>query len=226
MSFGFLSRNDSSYVQIDSDTPRLCFIEKGVYGGASFQVTVNFSIPIQSIEPPLVFIRPSMKNTDELYSAQFLNGSAGNWTGFTVQSMSKSSEPTGDWFVAFFGSRANAGYGMRIWDGSANVLYDSGATPVVVTTILATWTYIGKVTRPDYGAFYKWVAGRGLSAGEYFCLNDFAMGMQDANSTGSACAISNDYTNNQICMWAFNSISGGPQVSIGHRPVIFAKLIV
>jgi hypothetical protein len=223
MSYGFISINDSRYVQVDSDTPRLCLIEKGSYAGASFTVTVNFSAPIQSVEPPLVFIRPSVRNTNELYGAQFLNGSAGNWTGFTIRSMNQRYLPTGDWFVAIFGARASAKFGMRIWDGLGTLIYDSGSPPVVVTTILSNWTYVGKVTQPDYGAYYKWVAGRGLSPGEYFCLNDFALGMQDANGGGSSCAISNDYTNNQICIWAFNSTTFIP-VPGGHRPVIFAKL--
>lgn len=225
MSFGFLSVNDSSYVQIDSDTPRLCLIEKGAYAGVSYQVTVSFSAPIQSVEPPLVFIRPSVRNTNELYAAQFLNGSAGNWTGFTVRCTNINYQPTGDWFVAFFGSRASSAFGLRIWDGGSNVLYDSGSAPVVVTTIQSTWTSVGKVTL-DIGALYKYVAGRGLAAGEYFCLNDFALGLMDSNSTGGYGAISNDYTNNQICMWTNNSTSSGPRTDQGHRPVIFAKLVV
>lgn len=226
MAFGFRSINDSSYVQIDSDAPRLCLIEKGVYNGPSYQVTVQFASPVQSIEPPMVFIRPSGKNTDELYAAQFLNGSSGNWTGFTVQSININYVPSGDWFVAFFGARANAGYGMRIWDGGSKLLYDSGSTPVVVTAVLPTWTYVGKLTQAYYGAYYKWVAGRGLAPGEYFCLNDFSLGVADTNGTGSLCGISNDYVNNQIALWAFNSTSGGPNTALGHRPIIFAKIVV
>ncbi|RMV80351.1 hypothetical protein ALP04_04849, partial [Pseudomonas amygdali pv. sesami] len=57
MSFGVISINDSSYVQIDSETPRLCVLTKGSYSGTT-NANVTFPRAVTSADPPLVFIRP------------------------------------------------------------------------------------------------------------------------------------------------------------------------
>lgn len=221
MAYGILAVNDSGYVQIDSELPRLCVLEKGSYGGSNYVVQVSFSRPITTVEPPMVFIRPSLRNSTELYRTMVLVGSAGNWTGFVITAANINYEPTGDWFVAAFSSRGTSSYGMRIWDGNGAMVYDSGAYPVIVTNVLSNWTYAGKI-QLNPSTYYKWVAGRGLLPGEYFMLNVFSLGIQD-NSSSSTCAVSIDYTNNQTCMWGNGFTAWLDQ---GHRPVVFAKLVV
>ncbi|MCV4287856.1 hypothetical protein OH708_08065 [Pseudomonas capsici] len=221
MTYGFRATNESSYVQIDSESPRLCMIEKGSYGGSNYTVTVMFSIPITTTEPPMVFIRPSVNNGNELYRTMILLGSSGAWTGFQITAMNIAYQPTGAWFVATFASRGTALYGMRLWDPASKIIYDSGAYAVAVTNVLPGWTYAGQV-QVDIGRRYKWVAGRGLAENEYFMINVFSLGIQD-NGSGSTCAVSIDYTNNQTCMWSSGFTAWIDQ---GHRPVVFAKLVV
>lgn len=219
MSFGFKSLNDSSYVQIDADSPRLCLLGKGSYTSSNYVASVTFPTAITTQEPPMVFIRPSTANSNELYRTMLLVGSAGNWTGFQITSTNINYQPAGDWFVAAFASRGDSTFGMRLYAADGSLAYDTGAYAVMVTAVLSTWTYVGRV-QATASFYYKWTAGRALAAGEYFMVNVFSLGVQDANS-GSTCAISMDYPNNQTCMWANGSTAWTNQ---GHRPVLFAKL--
>lgn len=221
MAFGFRSINDSSYVQIDADSPRMCMLYKGSYSSSGYVATVTFPAPVTTQEPPLVFLRPSAANSNELYRSMVLTGSAGNWTGFVVSSANINYQPAGDWFVAAFASRGASNFGLRLFGTDGALIYDSGAYSVVVTTVLSTWTYVGKI-QLEASSYYKWVAGRALQAGEYFLLNVFSLGIQDSGS-GSTCAVSIDYPNNQTCMWGNGFTAWTSQ---GNRPVVFAKLVV
>ncbi|MGC1328975.1 hypothetical protein [Pseudomonas sp.] len=223
MSFGFKSLNDSSYVQIDSDLPRLCMLEKGSYQAVNSTVNVSFARVITTIEPPMVFIRPAITaGATELYRTTIILGSAGAWTGFQITSTNVNYQPAGSWFSAAFASRGTDAFGMRIFDASGAVIYDTGAPSVVVTNVLSTWTYIGQVGTPTGASYYCWTAGRALLAGEYYMLNVFSMALQNASAAASVCAVSIDYANNQTRLWG-NGFTAW--TNNGHRPVVFAKLV-
>lgn len=224
MAFGFRALNDNSYVQIDSDLPRMCMLQQGTYSSpSSYIFNVAFNTPVTTVEPPMVFIRPSsIADGTQLYRSTTLLGVSGNWTGFQVTCVNTNYRPSGSWFVAAFASRSADVFGMRIFDSSGAIIYDTGAPAVVVTNVLSAWTYVGKVGTPTGASYYKWTAGRALAANEYYLINVFSLGVQD-NGSGSSCAVSMDYTNNQTCMWA-NGFSAW--IDQGHRPVVFAKLIV
>jgi hypothetical protein len=221
MAFGFRSVNESSYVQIDADSPRLCVLERGSYGGTNYVANVVFARPVTTQEPPMVFIRPTVTASNELYRTMVLQGSAGNWTGFRMSMMNINYQPTGQWFVATFASRGTDSFGMRLFDASANLIFDTGAYAVAFTSVLQSWTYAGQV-QLSVGALYKWIAGRALGADEFFMLNVFSLACQDATA-GGTCAVSMDYANNQACMWS-NSVSG-VWLDQGNRPVVMAKII-
>jgi hypothetical protein len=221
MAFGFQSVNDSSYIQIDAESPRMCVIEKGSYSSTAYKANVYFSAAITTVEPPMVFLRPQQTSSQELYLSTTLLGSAGAWTGFQVTMSNINYNPSGLWFVATFASRSTDTFGMRLFDASGAVIYDTGAFAVAFTGVLQTWTYAGRI-QLTVGYRYKWVAGRAAAADEYFLLNIFSQGCQDVNAGGS-CAICMDYTNNQSSMWSA-SISGA-WTDQGNRPVIFAKLV-
>lgn len=75
MAYGMQFTNNNDTVVLDSEFSRLVVIHKGDYSGP-----INFPTPITTQEPPLVFIRPSSSFT---LSYARINGSAGNWTGFS-----------------------------------------------------------------------------------------------------------------------------------------------
>lgn len=220
MSFGFKSINDSSYVQIDADSPRMCYLEKGSYGGSNYIATVTFARAVTTLEPPMIFIRPSETSNTELYRSMTLLGSSGNWTGFQITAQNINYQPTGLWFVAVFASRGTSNYGMRLFKADGSLIYDSTASAVVVTGVFSTWSYVGSV-QLTIGLVYKWTSGRGLAAGEYMMINDFSSCCQAEGGASGTCAVSCSYATNQTFMWSQATTAWTNQ---GERPLLMAKL--
>jgi len=68
MSYGFIARNNDSYIQIDSETPRLCAIHRGNYAATFDRVArVSFPSPITTVDPPRVASQKINFMTRELY---------------------------------------------------------------------------------------------------------------------------------------------------------------
>ncbi|PPS23788.1 hypothetical protein BVY10_26805, partial [Pseudomonas amygdali pv. morsprunorum] len=84
MSFGVISINDNSYVQIDADTPRLCVLTKGSYSGTNTADAV-FPRAVTGNDPPLVFIRPDQNGIVQVSISVWFTGGPGNWTGFSMK---------------------------------------------------------------------------------------------------------------------------------------------
>lgn len=80
MTYGFQSINDNSFVQIDSVSPRLCFLTKGAYSGSGTATGV-FARVITSSDPPLVCIRPTQTGAIQVPISVCFTGGPGNWAG-------------------------------------------------------------------------------------------------------------------------------------------------
>ena len=81
MSFGLTVRNDDSFIQIDSETPRLCSVFNGAYAATGDRVArVAFPAAITTEEPPCIFIRNSLDRARELYDGMTIN-----WRGQVLQ---------------------------------------------------------------------------------------------------------------------------------------------
>lgn len=217
MSYGVLCINDNGYVQIDSDAPRLCVLTKGSYSGNGDASGV-FARPVTSQDPPLVFIRPDAGAIQVPISVWFTGG-PGNWTGFSMKASNVNGVLSGQYFVAAWTAMSTSPYGMRIWDGGGNLVYDSGAPAVVVTFAAGNWTYLGKETLA-IGERYIWGINKNLGPGEFISINPFALHCHNPG-TGGGCAIGVDYVNGQIKMY---SLSHSAWTDQGHRPFLCAKL--
>ena len=218
MTYGFQSVNDNAFVQIDSETPRLCLLTKGSYSGTTNASGV-FARAITSQDPPLVFVRPDPGVIQVPISVWFTGG-PGNWTGFTMKASNVTATLSGQYFVAAWASMGTAAYGIRLWDQNAALVYDSGAPAVVVTYAAGNWTYIGDEVL-TVGRRYIWGIGKLLGAGEYISLNPFAMHCHNA-TTGGGCALGVDYANSRILMY---SLATNAWTDQGHRPFLCAKLL-
>ncbi|WP_433766629.1 hypothetical protein [Pseudomonas putida] len=218
MSYGFQSINDSSFVQIDSEAPRLCMLTKGAYAGSGDASGV-FARPITSVDPPIVFIRPDAGVVQVPISIWFTGG-PGNWTGFSMKASAVTATLSGQYFVAAWASMGTAAYGMRLWGPDGALVYDSGAPAVVVTYAAGNWTYLGDEVL-TVGRRYIWTIGKALGAGEYISLNPFAMNCHNASS-GGGCALAVDYANGRILMY---SLATNAWTDQGHRPFLCAKLL-
>lgn len=218
MSFGFQSINDNAFVQIDAEAPRLCMLTKGAYSGATNASGV-FARAITSQDPPLVFIRPDQGAIQVPISVWFTGG-PGNWTGFTMKASNVSATLSGQYFAAAWASMGTAAYGLRLWDQSAALVYDSGAPAVVVTFAAGNWTYLG-TEQLSAGRRYFWGINKALGSGEYVSLNPFTMNCHN-NGSGGGCALGVDYTNGRIMMYSLAFTAWTDQ---GHRPFLCAKLL-
>jgi len=218
MSYGFQSINDNSFVQIDSEMPRLCMLTKGSYAGSTDASGV-FARPITSQDPPIVFIRPDPGGIQVPISIWFTGG-PGNWTGFSMKASVVTATLSGQYFVAAWASMGTAAYGMRLWGPGGELVYDSGAPAVVVTFAAGNWTYLGDEVL-TVGRRYIWGIGKSLGADEFISLNPFAMNCHNA-STGGGCALGVDYANGRILMY---SLATNAWTDQGHRPFLCAKLL-
>ncbi|KPB43502.1 hypothetical protein ALP12_200304 [Pseudomonas savastanoi pv. phaseolicola] len=218
MSFGVISINESSFVQIDSETPRLCVLTKGSYSGTT-NANVTFPRAVTSADPPLVFIRPDQNGIVQVPISVWFTGGPGNWTGFAMKASNVQSTLSGQYFIAAWASMGTASFGMRIWGAGGELVYDSGAPPVVVTFAAGNWTYVGS-EQLSVGQRYRWSIDKALGVGEFISINSFAFHCHNG-SNGGGCAIGVDYANSKIMLYSLATTAWTDQ---GHRPFLCAKL--
>ena len=226
MTYGLRVINDNNYIQIDSENPRLCAIHKGVYSSGSNTAIINFPTPITTVEPPCIFLQNSPSRPGDLYDIMTVTGSAGNWTGFTLRANNVTWRPTGKWFAAVFASVANSQYGMRLWDNAGKIVYDSGATPVIVTKANHNWIYQGKVQFPGLGAGYYWVNElvAPLASDEYFMMNPFSRGAVGTTPIWANRGVRFDYSSSRLQMYLVTTSPTGPWIDQGQPAALYARL--
>lgn len=221
MGFGLVARNDAQYVQIDAEAPRLCRVYSGDYAAVgSYVATVTFPAPITTAEPPCIFIRPSTTSSTELYRRLMISGSPGNWTGFSIESSNVTYRPAGKWFAAVFAVLSSTGFGLRVFDAAAQLVYDSGSAPVIVTKVSASWAYAGSKPLTMGSAFY-WRTPAAADEGEYLMMNPFSRVLQAPAAVASTCGIRIAYGEGYTEIYALNS---NVWTNLGHLPAVFARL--
>jgi len=224
MGYGVQFINNSNVVTLDSEFARLMVIASGRFapteeGGLGS--TTYFARPVTSQEPPLVFVRPDTVNAVAGLCQMRLIGSAGNWTGFYVRAYNaNTAQPNGRYFVAAFAAQPVAQYGMRLWDGSGKLLFDSGTPNASFTRAFQNWTYEANdldsqgLTRIYYSVPFD------FPQNEFMLLNTFGMPM----TSGSA------IPRNLYCWWDFpNSKLYAITVAASNPfalflPAVFAKM--
>lgn len=181
MAHGLQFTNNSNVVTIDSEFARLMVISNGRYapteeGGMGS--TTYFDRPVTSQEPPLVFVRPDTVAGIAGLCLMRLIGSAGNWVGFYVRAYSTATaQPNGRYFVAAFAAQAVAQYGMRLWDGTGRMLFDSGTPNASFTRCFQNWNYIrSELTEQGlYRNYYS--VPFNFPQNEFMLINTFGMNM-------------------------------------------------
>jgi hypothetical protein len=225
MTYGLQYSNNENVVTIDSEFTRLVVLAKGAYspdGGAGINSTTMFPTTITSQEPPLVFIRPAGATGIAGLCFTRILGSPGAWTGFYVRGYDENTlQPNGSYFVCGFSATAMAQYGMRLWDGSGKLLFDSDTPYARFTRAFQNWTYV-KTDSTAQGVprnYYRVTFS--FPVGEHMLLNTFGMPMLNDGVQ----------SRNLYCWWDF---SGGNlyalTVGLGNPfafflPAVFAKLI-
>lgn len=225
MTFGLIAINDSSYVQIDSEKPRLCAVHRGNYTSSSRVSVITFPMPITTSEPPCIFLRNSPERAAELYTDITITGGQGNWTGFRITALTTPDRPAGKWFAAVFASVAESDYGIRLWDEGSKVVYDSGATPVIFTRANHSWSFSGRVQISPVSNGYCWENSHvaPLLEDEYFMVNPFSRGLLTPDYTGwTPVGLRFSYFRNRLEVYGITAL--GAWSNMGAPGAVFARL--
>lgn len=209
MTYGLRFTNDNDVVVLDSEYSRLVVIHQGVYGPGG----VGFPAPVNSAEPPLVFVRPDASTTFQYVA---IVGTPGNYTGFSMIGGG-----SGKYFCAAFKSVEMASYGMRLRDESDKLIFDSGTPCAQFTRAINSWSYIGFSHNSQGQTIVNFTAPSDLTSGDYLMLNN--IGMDVAANTGRSAKLycSWSYESNRIVMFTI----GVTNVTSFFIPTVFAKQI-
>lgn len=227
MSYGIIVANNDNYIQIDSERPRLCAVYNGTYTATdSPLVTVDFPAAITTLEPPCIFLQNSPDQNSLMYTGLRILGSAGSWTGFRLSAMYPDNRPTGKWFVAIFSAATQASYGLRIWDSAGGAVFDSGATPVIVTKASQSWTYPDRVNISVNAWAYRYnnTMVSPIVSDEYFMVNPFSRGMLTSQFYTVSTGIKYDWQANRLQMFAITNSQGVVFNDVGAYAGVFARL--
>lgn len=225
MTYGLEFLNGSNLVVLDSVYARLCVISGGAL--AADPVSTNyFSSPVNTQEPPLVFVR--LRNPGGGLVGQIGGfvpiGSPGNWTGFIVGSTYVDSRQTfapGDWFACQFGGQAVADYGMRLWDEGSRVLFDSGTPTANFTRSAQNWTYAKSIQRQTTYYENYYTINFMFDNTEFQMINQFGMNLLSSDNVGRTIGSWWDWPENRL--WAVTGAFGNPLDF--HLPALFAKRV-
>ncbi|CAI8800405.1 Tail fiber protein [Pseudomonas sp. IT-P74] len=225
MTYGLSFINNSNQVVIDSEFARLNVICSGRYAPtqeSGLGSSTSFPRVITSQEPPLVFCRPDTGGIAGLTAMQVI-GSAGNWTGFYVRAYDvNSNQPNGRYFAATFGAQPVATYGMRLWDGSSKLLFDSATPTALFTRAFQNWTYQRYETTPTGSSRNYYTVPFNFPENEYLLINTFGMNMLTGSATGRLVKTLWDF--NAGVLYAITDGFSNPFAFF--MPAVFAKLAV
>lgn len=186
MSYGLQVVNNSGAISLDSEYARLCVLHKGSYTAG---VTVVFASVIDTLEPPLVFVRPNSNGT-LIQLGVLLDGSPGAWTGCGVTS---GQAHTGSIFVAAFSSKPTATFGLRMWSAEGKQIFDSGTQAATFTRAVQNWTYTHSTTSGQ-GVGTNWYSvPLSYELGDYLMINNARMPMMGGNNESRSTGLRYDF---------------------------------
>ncbi|WP_411835620.1 hypothetical protein ACLBNB_19775 [Pseudomonas chlororaphis subsp. aurantiaca] len=217
-SYGLSVVNDGGVISIDSEYSRLCVLQSGTYSGST-SVGVSFNPVITTQEPPLIFIRPN-NNGGSVSIGCSISGSPGNWTGMTISGAVNTSI-AGKYFVGGFAALPVSPFGMRLWDGTGKLIFDSGTPSAVFTRFFQNWTYV-KSTQDAQGFYTNWYSSPfSSSADEYLMINNASMRMLSGDNIGRVPRVVFEFSASQL--WFTTTAINNPFAF--SLPAIFAKMV-
>ncbi|WP_434672155.1 hypothetical protein [Pseudomonas sp. R1-15] len=224
MTYGLTFTNNDNEVVIDSEFGRLNVICSGRYAPTeefNLGSTTTFPLAITSAEPPLIFCRPDTGAIAGLGQMQVI-GSPGNWTGFYVRAYNDSTaQPNGRYFAAAFGSQPVASFGLRLWDGSSKLLFDSGTPSALFVRAFQNWTYQRFENTGSGGTRNYYTVPFAFPENEYLLINTFSMLMVSGAPQGRLVYTLWDFASGTLYAVA----TGTANPFAFFMPAVFAKLV-
>lgn len=224
MTYGLSFTNNQNTVVLDSEFSRLVIISSGRYAPtqeSNLGSLTTFTRPVTSQEPPLVFIRPDTVSGIGAAGLMYLTGGPGNWTGFYVRTKNvNTAQPNGRYFVAAFAAQAVSSFGMRLWDSSGKLLFDSGTPTALFTRSFSNWTYVKSVQTQtsSYENYYR--VDFNFPQNEFLMINSFGMRLLSGDNVGRTLDSLWDFPTGNL--WAVTEGFSNPFDF--HLPAVFAKM--
>jgi hypothetical protein len=136
MSYGLKSKNDNGYIQIDGVYRNLSLEEsqssKSVVNGATYtDYFTSFNITNSTLVPLILF----QPNTDYFSCVDSYTKSGSNWVSFKM--VTERRRTTSINYKVYRQNPAKSGdaYGMRVYDGSANLVFDNGLSYFKIASV-------------------------------------------------------------------------------------------
>jgi len=141
MEYGLKTINDNSQIQIDSTYINYFLYEHDEGVSVVTYLDITFDTPIPY--PPLIAIKPDSSGSGYCGLMRYTK-SGDNYTGFTLASEYCETAVI-DW-QAFVPNKTNGAetYGLRIYNAAADLVFDSGYAPLIITDV--------DVVNPAYNA--------------------------------------------------------------------------
>lgn len=214
MDYGLTVVNDNSVVSLDSEYARMCVFHKGDYVSGSL---ITFQNVVNTVEPPLIFIRPQ-SNGSIIQLGTLYAGSSGAWTGVTVVSVQAHS---GSIFVGAFASTPVADYGLRMWGADGKQIFDSGVQAAIFTRAVQNWTYT-HTTTSGQGVPTNWYSlPLSYELGDYLMVNNARMPMMGGNNESRTTGMQYDFSAS-LLRFSLTTVSNPIYFML---PAIFGRLL-
>lgn len=225
MGYGVEFTNNSNTVVLDSVYARLCVICSGRYAPtqeSGLGSVTTFPVVITTQEPPLIFCRPDNSSVPASISMVQPYGSPGAWTGFYLRTIDVNyAQPNGKYFAAAFQAKPLATFGMRLWDESGALIFDSGTPCAVFVRALQAWTFVSSTPNSANGAYDNlYTVPTTYPANEYMLVNNFSMRMANGSTAGRI--VKNIWDFSGSTMKAV--LTGTSNPTAFYLPALFAKM--
>ncbi|WP_439851163.1 hypothetical protein ACTACG_07440 [Pseudomonas syringae] len=193
--YGFSALNDNNSVIISSKYKVMVFSERGQLSIKSQATnkegrgTVVFARPIQTQEPPQIFVRHVSGSHSILSVYTTMSGGPANWTGFLITSAVRSGSTLQNYSVEYVSCKFSDQpspeiYGMNIKDENSRIVFSSADKIVRYSKLAKNWT----VQKGDVVDTYS--SNLSIESDDFICVSSmdrgvmwFADGVQYAGLT-------------------------------------------
>ena len=190
MSYGVEIFNDASQLLIDSNNSLLHWVFT-----AQYRITANTTEPVRVTWPQVIKTQLPPLVFQKLQAGGYgcgnfqYAGSAGNWTGMTINPDIVGTAQTYTYCVAvFMPPKSTQTYGLQLFDANGQLILDSGYSTMVFQFATRSYTRSGPSNQSGYNRTWTWTTNTSYSvnANSYVLISNFTGYLFDGLGDGNA----------------------------------------